>query len=417
MSMGKLIFLALLLPFSYYAYPQSYQELYLEGVTAYEQKNFKKLKKYMLAVDSMRPNYPPVIYHLASAYALLNEKQSALEKLNQFILMNAIDPFEQDEDFGPLSEEVAFHELIQKRENLMKEIPVSDWKRIKILNTHPETITYSKKIKSYLIGGVRDGKIWAIKEDGKPKVWTEPLANSWSILGLTISNDGKYLWVCTSALENFDKLATADKGKASVLKYDVKKGKLLATFTLPTIDHTFGHLVTDKKGNVYISDGTTNQVFVITKEKEELTLFADLSDSLFNMQGLCLDKEQTTLFIADYVDGIYRLNLETKKLEKLKIPTDVLLKGIDGLYYQNGSLIGMHNGTNPNRIVKYQLGVSETNIINKTILSQAGILDEPTQGVWVNGKLYYIVNSPWSAYDKKGDFSLEEENLIIGVVD
>ena len=51
-----------------------------------------------------------------------------------------------------------------------------------------------------------------------------------------------------------------------------------------------------------------------------------------------------------------------------------------------------------------------------SIDSQAGLLGEPTQGVFVNGSFHYITNSPWAAYDQDGNFNPKSESLIIGLI-
>lgn len=394
-------------------FSQSLGELFQQGTEAYQRKDFQSFKRYLMKFDSLRPNYPPVVYNLATAHALLDEKPLALERLHQFILMNATHPFEEDADFASLKTEDAFNDLIQKRKSLNTEIPVDIWKKAAILDSHPEAITYTRKLNGFLIGGVRDGKIWLLKEGQAPVVWAESPTDSWAVMGLDVSPDEKLLWVCTSAIKNFEGLEEDQEGNVSILKYDLKRKILLETFKLSG-HHTFGDLITDEKGNVYISDGKANHVYYLTP-KNEIRLLADLSKELYNLQGICLNKSGTHLFLSDYIGGIYRLNIDSKELQKLTTSDEVLLKGIDGLYYQEGSLIGVHNGTKPNRVIRYFLDDSDTYLTNKEVISQGGLLGEPTQGAFVNRRFYYLANSPWGAYDKNGQFNPKEKQLIIGI--
>ena len=77
----------------------------------------------------------------------------------------------------------------------------------------------------------------------------------------------------------------------------------------------------------------------------------------------------------------------------------------------------MHNGTKPNRVVKYFLSADGDALSGKETMAQGGSLGEPTQGVWINESLFYIMNSPWNAYDQDGNFNPESESLIIGVIE
>ncbi|WP_436517142.1 TPR end-of-group domain-containing protein [Ekhidna sp. To15] len=396
---------------------QGLRELYQEGVQAYEQQDYTLFNKRMYSIDSMRPNYPAVVYNLASSYALLGNPDKSLEVLNKYILMDATQNFSEDKDFVSLEELPAFKAIQVKQNYLTERLDFKKTIEFQLLASHPESITYSEKQKAFFIGGVRDGNIWKIEEGQEPALWAESTKNSWSVMGLEISKDQKVLWACTSSMNVYENFDQNEEGFASVLKYNLKNGELLETFALPR-GHNFGDLIVDNEENVYISDGTSNQLYWISKKKGELEVFVDLSERVFNLQGLTLNETQSALFVSDYIDGVYKVNLATREFEKLKIESnDVLIKGIDGLYYDNGSLIGLHNGTNPNRIVRYQLSSDEDKIIAKKTLGQAGTLGEPTQGVWIKDKFYFIMNSPWGAYDKDGNFSPDGDKIIIGIIE
>ncbi len=395
---------------------QSIRDLYQEGLKAYEEKDYKLFKEKMFAIDTMRPNYPAVVYNLAGSYALTGELDKSIQTLNKYILMDASPDFSKDADFDAIKETSGFAEIQRLQEKLTKEIPVQNAIEWAILPSHPESITYSKKQNSYFIGGVRDGNIWKIQEGKEPMLWAASESNSWCVMGLEVSEDNKFLWACTAAMENYDGFLQNDEGFSSVLKFDLKSKKCLAKYTLAD-GHVFGDLISDSQGNIYISDGTANIIYTVNEEKEQLEIFKDLSKTVFNLQGLTLNKDQTSIYISDYIDGIYKLDIDTKKVSKLTIHANqVLLKGIDGLYFDDNSLIGLHNGNTPNRVIKYQLNKSGNAIIGKEIISQAGVLGEPTQGVFVNDQFFYITNSPWGAYDKDGNFNPSAQNLIIGTI-
>ncbi len=396
---------------------QGLRELYQEGLQAYEQKNYELFNKRMYTIDSMRPNFPAVVYNLASSYALIGEPEKSLEVLNKYILMDATQDFSEDKDFIALSDLPSFQEIQTKQKQLTTIIEPSQTSEFSILTSHPESISYSDKQKAFFIGGARDGKIWKIVDGKSPQVWAESPKKSWSVMGLAVSNDQKVLWACTSSMDVYENYDQNEEGFASVLKYELKNGELLETYALPG-GHNFGDLITDNQGNVYISDGTSNKLYWISEEKGELEVFADVSDRIFNLQGLTFDESQNAIYLSDYIDGIYQVDINTRKYNKLAIEAeDVLIKGIDGLYYYDGSLIGLHNGTKPNRVVRYYLSADGLKITGKEIIGQGGKLGEPTQGVWKKDKFHFIMNSPWGAYDKDGNFSPEGDKIAIGIIE
>ncbi|WP_462248311.1 NHL repeat-containing protein [Ekhidna sp.] len=395
---------------------QGLRELYQEGVKAYEEENYELFTNKMLAIDAMRPNYPAVVYNIAAGYALTDQPTMALEVLNKYILMDATRDFTQDKDFNSIKELPAFVSIQERQKELTATLGLSKSMEYSVYESHPESITYSNKQKAFFIGGVRDGNIWKIEDGKEPQLWAESVKNSWSVMGLEVSSDEKTLWVCTSSMTYYEAYDQSEEGFASVLKYDIKNGKLLETYALPG-GHNFGDLISDKKGNIYISDGTANILYRISEEKGKLETYLDLSEKVFNLQGLSLDEKRNVMYLSDYIDGIYRLDLSTKALEKLEIKAeDILIKGIDGLYYYDNTLLGLHNGTNPNRVVRYTLAEDGKSITGKQVIAQGGQLGEPTQGVWLNGEFYFIMNSPWGAYDRDGNFEPSVEKLNIGVI-
>lgn len=393
---------------------QSLRDLFQEGLQAYDQKNYELFRDKMMAIDQMRPNYPAVVYNLSGAYALTGDLEKSIQTLKKYLLMDATHDFTKDSDFASIISTDAFQEIEAIQQALMQEIDFDIAYEWDLASSHPESITYSDKQGAFFLGGVRDGTIWEIYNNKAPRVFAPSTKNSWAVMGLEMSPDKKQLWACTSSMSNYQGYDQNEEGFASILQYDAKNGELLNTYSLGG-GHNFGDLIIDANGNVYISDGTANQLYFINKTSNELEVFLDLSEVVFNLQGLTFNEDQSALYVSDYIDGIYRINIQDKSIHKLKIGReDILLKGIDGLYFQNNSLIGLHNGTQPNRIIQYELSSDGLTILSKTVKAQAGMLGEPTQGVWVKDELHFISNSPWAAYDQDGNFNPASGSIIIG---
>lgn len=409
----KQLHFILLLPFLFSSHAQSIGELFQEGIEAYDAKKFELYRDRMFHIDSIRPNYPAVVYNLAGGYSLTGNFEQSILTLENYILMDATKDFTQDDDFKAVLSRPEFDRIASLQQVLTKEIKPLESIELEILSSHPESIAYSTSFESFFIGGVRDGKIWQVGNNNVPKLFSNSPKNSWSVMGLALSHDEEILWACTSSMTNFEGFDENEKGSASVLKYNAKSGKLLDSYVLPG-NHNFGDLIADKFGNVFISDGVENSFYKIGTNSNRLELFLKLAPTIFNIQGLAFNEDQKVIYFSDYIDGIYSVDLLTKELSKLKVESDeILLKGIDGLYFYKDSLIALHNGTKPNRVVKYSLSKNGARILTHEIRVQGGILGEPTQGVIVDDSFYFISNSPWNAYDQAGNFNPTGNQVFI----
>jgi len=158
-------------------------------------------------------------------------------------------------------------------------------------------------------------------------------------------------------------------------------------------------LILSKEGKVIISDSKNNDFFTINEKTNKLEPYYT-SPEFWNIQGMTFSPGEKYLFIADYVKGIYRLNIKTRELIEIKNNADVSLKGIDGIYFYNNSLIAIQNGVNPLRATRYFLNKELNEIVGFEIIDRKHpSFGEPTLGV-IDGKtFYYIANSQWGGYD------------------
>ena len=152
------------------------------------------------------------------------------------------------------------------------------------------------------------------------------------------------------------------------------------------------------------SSSSFPSIYSLNREKQQLEVLVDLKD-MASIQGLALDKKENRLYFADYRFGLHVLDLRTKVITKLQNDTPHPLKAIDGLYFWKKSLIAIHNGTNPFRVVKYTLDSQGERVVSYEFVEKAlPEMNEPTLGVVHKDNFYYIVNSPWGAYDRENNF-------------
>ena len=162
--------------------------------------------------------------------------------------------------------------------------------------------------------------------------------------------------------------------------------------------------VTDQ-GTVYVTDSVGGGVYRLQGDLQTAKL-EKIADGLFSPQTPVLSRDGKRLFVADYTMGIAVIDLpaagaalnRSAKLNYLPYPENVAVVGLDGLYPSGDSLIGIQNGTQPERILRFLMNPAQTEITSDQVIHQIEQFD-PTHAVEVDGWFYATANVGWSKVD------------------
>lgn len=393
------------------AQPDSLAIYYQLSISTYKDKNYEDFLRYTRQANDLRPNHPSLSYNLACAYALNDEKVAAVDALKQYLQMNASMAFAEDTDLQSLRGFPPFDQLTGEVDALLR----SEEKSVAFLKTsqtghHFESITYDSRTSGLLIGSVRSRSVLRLHQ-GKQEVLVDSASDPgiFAVMGLDIDEEKNLLWICTAALPEMSGYADSLKNKSSVFALDLSTGILKSRYAIS--DATAGDLVVAKNGSVYVSDGLRNRIYKVNPEG--VTVMKDLP-SLFNLQGLALDPSEANLYIADYITGLYKLELSSGLLTRIRSNGLYSEKGIDGLLFYRDHLIAIQNGTSPKRVWMGRLSSGQTAIRDIALIDQhVPGSGEPTQGVIVGDALYYLSNSAWDSYEKGTYIPERTEDLTI----
>ena len=266
-------------------------------------------------------------------------------------------------------------------------------------NLLPEAYAATRRGAAY-IGSVRTGKII-------------DLSNASHATGVAMAPGGvfdielrgKKLWAAVNNQLAFEN-AGAEDPFAAIIIYDLKTGEAQQDVRANAPDALFGDLEVAKDRTAYASDSLTPRIFKMAPGGDTLEVFAE-DPRFVNLQGIALDQKHKRLFIADYLAGLFVVELETGAVTAIENTIDAHLGGIDGLYVHRGDLIGVQNGTTPQRIIRIALNKDADEAIDLEILAQN--LDgwnEPTHGAVIGKQFNYIATSNWPSYDN--DWNLRD---------
>lgn len=82
------------------------------AVKNYMDKNYSLFLANMKKADEFRPDHPRILYNLAAAYSLNNDKSSALNDLKKLVGMKLYYPVEEDSDFADFRNDTDFKKIM-----------------------------------------------------------------------------------------------------------------------------------------------------------------------------------------------------------------------------------------------------------------------------------------------------------------
>lgn len=388
---------------------QSQKEIYQASTKAHSEKDYLTFLKLTNKLDSLRPSHPTYTYNLACAYALNNKIDNSIIQLKKCLLTNVNIPFENETDLNAIRNTDGYNQLIVLKAKLNDRVVGSEsFSELSEKDLHPESLLYLKKSNTWLANSIRSKKIVSFDaKSGKCTDWFKE-ENLFSVFAMKADKEEKFLWITTTAIPEMKGYNSSLEGKSEILKIDIKTKKVIKRFSIQG-NHVFGDLIINDKDEVFLSDSGEALIYKI--KNDELSIWLDLEKEAFNLQGITFGKDQSEIFIADYLKGILRIDVEnTTKRNWLKLSEGFSQKGIDGLLYYNNSLITIQNGVKPHRITQLFLSDDDKIIHFNVIDHNRNEMIEPTNGLIKDNTFYFIGNSPWSFYDKSFNLNIDSIN-------
>ena len=391
-----------------------YRELFQKLSEAARQKDWQGARDVLTQIGHELPAPTPrYMLSVATIEARLGHKDEALKWIEKYVATGlSFDPA-KDEDLNALMMGAG-----ARMGFLMKErsLPVTNAEVVCELpqaDTMPEDIAYLKSSGAFFVSSIQHHTIYRVSlpKAGSRQCTMEELplptgAKRWPTLAISADPKRKALWVTASAMPGFSGIAKEDEGKAVLMEIDPASGKVLHRFDLATTGPAvLGDMCVTDQGTVYVTDSIGGGVYRLHGDLQTAKL-EKIADGLFSPQTPVLARDGKRLFVADYTMGIAVIDLPTAgaapnlsaKINYLPHPENVAVVGLDGLYSNGDSLIGIQNGTEPERILRFLMNPAQTEITGAQVIHQIGQLD-PTHAVEVDGWFYATSNVGWSKVD------------------
>lgn len=390
------------------------RKVFAEARAAREKGNAAEYLRLMRQAQRLRPDQPGAMYRLAGALALNGKKDEALRLLNKVEAQGLFFNAAADADFAAMRDDPEFRKTLSRMQDNLRPREISDVAfRIPDRDFLPEGIAYDPVTQAFFVASVHQGKIAMRLPTGEVKPFGGGRDDGlWSVLALKVDPERRVLWATTAAVEQTKNLNPADLGRTAIAKYDLKTGKLLKLLEAPRAKdaQVFGDLALTSTGKVYISEAQQGGIWRVAADK--LDVFVK-PGKFASPQGMAFPGRGNWMYVADYSLGMMRIDVATRKVERVKVPADICLLGVDALVRHGDALIATQNGVNPARVLKITLNAQGDVRGAKVLESSHATYAEPTLGVLVGDAFYYIANSQWEKFAKAKPAADVKEPVIL----
>ena len=380
-------------------------QLARDATAAADEKDYPAYLAKMEEAVALRPDFPRMLVNLAAAQVANGKLDDAVGTLGRLAALGLHSPVEKSDEFAAVRDSKPFKAAVAKlAANLQPKGSGEIAFTLPEMTGLIEGIAWREKTGEFFFGDVYDRAVWVRTADKKVRRFSAADA-AFGIFGLAVDEAHGALWAATSAVPAMRGYTGELDSAAGLAEFDLASGALRSLVRLPVTHdhqtHVLGDLALAPDGSVYLPDSGASILWRFTPGATELEAFAQ-SPEFMSLQGVVVASDLGALFLADYANGLLRVDLASRKVSLLAAPPDTTLIGIDGLIRApTGELLGIQNGVRPARVVKIALDRTGETVAGVTVLESARLnMPDPTLGcIATDGNLFFVGNAGWSHFE------------------
>lgn len=390
-------------------------ELNKKGREQAQHQDWKGLRETLIEIGKEMPGPTPIyLLRMASVEEHLGHNAEALRWLEKYADMGLKYDVAADDDLKPLLTDPGFAPIAQEMKERTKGIQRAEAVcTLPLADLMPEDLTFDHSGGTFVVSSVQHHTLYRVKlpqageaECTLTEIPLEDQAKRWPALAVSADPKRNILWMTANAMPGFTGFPKEDEGKAALFAIDAATGKTVRRFDLASTPAVLGDMSVAEDGTVYVSDSVGGGVYRVRGDVSTATL-EKIGGDFFSPQTPALAADGKRLFVADYAMGIGIIDLTKPnvpgQLAYMPHPETVAVTGLDGLYLSGDTLIGIENGTEPERIMLFHLNVIQTAITSAEVIEQSTErLGDPTHVTRLNGWFYVTANVGWNRVDDHG---------------
>jgi hypothetical protein len=362
--------------------------------------------------------HPGPVLALARAEAQLSDTVAAMKWLQEYAAMGLVRDLGADSLLAPLHAskqwrslltQMSANRLAVRHAAIAFTVPDSDFVA--------EAIEYDSVGKRFLLSSIREGRIIAVK-NGHVTTFARDSGGR-AVMALGIDAKRNTLWATAAGLPQAEDSLAWDG--TAVLRFDLASGKLADTYDVAadTDRDVYGDLDVARNGDLFFTNSVGGELYVIRQGVDSIETLVPAGTFASPQQPAVL-ADGKRVIVPDYIRGLAIVDRTTGKVIWLENAAHAATNGIDGLVLVGHSLIAIQNGVVPNRVIRLELDPSFTKITRwSTLEANVPRLSEPTHGVLVGEKFYFIATSGWDRFGPDGSITKGAtlERPVVMVID
>jgi hypothetical protein len=359
------------------------------------------------AIGAVAPSHPGVAFAMARAFASARTPDSAVAWLARLGRLGDTRDPDADSTFTALRTR---RDYVDARNRLLaNRLPILDGKLAFDLDDPdfiPEAIAYDSTRQRFLAGSLSQRRIAAVTPNGATSAFVPTSDGMLRVVGIHIDAPRGRLWFASWAP---DPAARSDSTEPPSLTRlflaDPATGRIIRSW-VPDGGRP-GHLLNDfvvmSDGSLFITDTERGSIHRLRSPADTIELFVQPDPVRFSTaNGITSAPDGRSLYVA-FLEGIARIDVGTREVRLLAAPDTVSTASIDGLYWYRGNLIGVQGIPTLSRVVRYALSPDGGRVVSGAVLERGQpVVLQPTTGVIVGSRFYYIANSQYGRLDDRG---------------
>jgi sugar lactone lactonase YvrE len=367
--------------------------------------NSAEYASHIRAAFGLAPSHPGVVYAMARAFALTGASDSAVAWLGRLGHMGDTRDPNADSVFRPIRAQPGYADA--RNRLLANRLPILDGKvafEIADRDFLPEGIAYDSAQGRFFMGSLVHRAVSAFLPNGTSTTIVPHAPDMLRVVGVHVDAPRNRLWFATWAPDSTAHADTTAEAPSITRLFlaDLASGRIVKSW-VPDGGRP-GHLLNDfvvtEDGTLFITDTDEGSIFRLASPQDTLERFLQPDPVRYSAaNGITSAPDGRVLYVA-FLQGIARLDIESKSIALMPAPDTVSTASIDGLYWYRGSLMGIQGIPSLERVVRYSLSADGRAVTAGAVLERGHpVVVQPTTGTLVGSRFYYIANSQYGRLD------------------